>query len=312
MSRRPRIDVPGGTYYLVQVTHRHQTLFSTSDDYAHLESLLAGSVRRTHTKVFAYCWLPHALHLAVRTREIRVGRFMQGFTSGYARYVHAHSHERGHLFAQRFQSLLIDPNAWLPALVRYIHHAPVRANEATTPDDFPHSSHHAYAETASPAWLDRDTVRQLLHEQGLTTRLQQRAWLDTPPTAEELTLFGRNGTRHTRILGDAEFSQRLPRAHRPARSPATLTLMQLIEAIAIQQNATKEEILSLSRRRTSSLARALVAWHAVERRIATLGEVARLLQRDPSTLSKAVTRHRERHPALFRLDALTHLRSFQR
>ncbi len=306
MSRRPRIQIPDGTYYLLQVTSRHQPLFATDSDYAHLESLLAGTVRRTHTRVFAYCWLPHELHLAVRTRHVSVSRFMQGFTSRYARHVHAHSRERGHLFSQRFQSLLIDPQIWLPALVRYIHHAPVRAGCCTTPQAFSHSSHRAYVSTRKPPWLDTDMVRTLLDDRGIARGTPQDAYFAAEPTVEELDLLGRNGTRHTRMLGNPDFTSRPRHSHRPGQP--RITLSQLIDAIALTQDTTREEILSLSRRRAASLARALIAWHAVERRMATLAEVARILRRDSSTLSKAITRHRERHPELFRLDALTYLR----
>ena len=305
MSRRPRIQVPGGTYYLVQFTSRRQPLFENASDYTHLEHLLAGTIRRTRAKVFAFCWLPHELHLAVQMNDATPGRFMQGFTSRYAQYVHRHTDDRGHLFAQRFSSLLIDPEVWLPQLVRYIHYAAVGGGESSFPS-YAHSSHHIYTGNRSPSWLDTDTVLRLLHQRGIATTAQQISYFNADPTTEELRLFG-NGKRHTRILGDSTFRQRLPRAHRPVTSG--LTLSRLIDIIAISQSTSREEILSLSRRRTAALARALIAWHATERRIATLSEVAQLLRRDPSTLSKAISRHRNTYPGLFRLDAFTHLSS---
>jgi len=155
MSRRPRIQIAGGTYYLLQASSRHQPLFVHEDDYAHLEQLLASAVRRTRTRVFAYCWLSHELHLAVRTHDVAIGRFMQGFTSRYARYLHARTLEHGHLFSQRFRSLLIDPDAWLPALVRYIHYAPIRAGVARRPQEAAHSSHGAYAAMNVPPGFTR-------------------------------------------------------------------------------------------------------------------------------------------------------------
>ena len=62
--------------------------------------------------------------------------------------------------------------------------------------------------------------------------------------------------------------------------------------------------LSNSRQREVTLARALIAWYATERRVATLSEVARYLRRDPSTLSVAVSRYRLCRPELFKLTAL--------
>ncbi|HEY6645117.1 transposase [Povalibacter sp.] len=305
MSRRPRIQIPGGTYYVLQSTGHHHPLFHEQSDYAHLESLLARTGLRTHTTVYAFCWLPHTLHLAVRTRETPVSRFMQGFTSRYAQYVHGHSNDSGHLFAHRFQSVLIDPQAWLPALVRYIHHAPVRAGLCTHPRDYPHSSHGAFVGERRIGWLDTDTVPRLLREQGHSHDSQHTAYFETGSTTEELDLLSRNGKCHTRFLGDAEFAQRLPHAHRP--KPPRLTVAQLIDAVAVAQNIPREHILSISRSRRTALARSLIAWHATERRIATLTAVSRALRRDPSTLSKVIARNRVQHPDLFRLDALRHL-----
>jgi hypothetical protein len=66
----------------------------------------------------------------------------------------------------------------------------------------------------------------------------------------------------------------------------------------------REHVLSNSRQREVTLARALIAWYATERRVATLSEVARYLRRDPSTLSVAVSRYRLCRPELFKLTAL--------
>ena len=59
-----------------------------------------------------------------------------------------------------------------------------------------------------------------------------------------------------------------------------------------------------SRQRRLALARALITWYATERGVATLAEVARRLQRDPSTLFVAVERYRMLRPELFNLTAL--------
>src|SRR5262245_36086947 len=108
VPRQPRIQVPGATYYVLQASSRHQPLFQHESDYRMLETLLNRTLRRTRTEALAFCWMPHELHLAVRSAEVPVSRFMQGFTSHYAKYVHQRAREGGHLFLGRFHSLLID------------------------------------------------------------------------------------------------------------------------------------------------------------------------------------------------------------
>jgi hypothetical protein len=48
----------------------------------------------------------------------------------------------------------------------------------------------------------------------------------------------------------------------------------------------------------------LITWYATERGVATLAEVARRLERDPSTLFVGVERYRNLRPELFNLTAL--------
>jgi len=132
--------VPGGTYYLVQLVSRDQVLLHDEEDYLFVEASLRRCLIRTHTIALAYCWLPRALHLAVRSGDISVSRFMQGWTSSLARHLHRRSHEIGHVFRQRFQSVLLDPQAWLPELTRFIHHLPVREGLSVCAEHYPHSS----------------------------------------------------------------------------------------------------------------------------------------------------------------------------
>lgn len=304
MSRRPRIQLRGGTYYLLQISSAQQPLFRDGPDYQALEQLLVSALERTQTAALAFCWLPHELHLAVRSRDISVSRFMQGFTSRYAHHVHRRRRQIGHLFARRFQSLLIEPDAWLPALVRYIHHAPLRADLATSPATYPHSSHGIYLGQQRAAWVHTTPLFQILRRQGFT-RLDICAYLEAPPSVDEVGAFTAHAGRSTEILGDPAFLATLPRALRTPRTRVTLT--QLIDTCALTQGTSREEILSRSRSRAVSLTRALIAWHATERGIASLSAVARTLRRDPSTLSKAITRYRRLHPDLFRLDAFHHV-----
>ena len=304
MPRRPRIEIAGGTYYLLQVSSKHQPLFESEHDYSHLESLVANAVQRSRTEVLAFCWLPHELHLAVHSSDLPVSRFMQGFTARYAQFLHRRTREIGHLFQQRFQSLLIDPDAWLPALVRYIHHLPVHAGLAPAATHYDHSSVGAYLGTRSIAWLSTKAVLKTLEGRGMNLTTA-RAYLRAPPLPEESALFNSKPLARTRILGDSRFIESLPRRHR--HTSPRLTLTQLTEVVARSQDVARTEIFSTSRRREVVLARSLIAWHAMQRRIASLAQVSAHLGRDPSTLSKAIIRHRRQHPLLFRLDAFSHL-----
>lgn len=300
MSRRQRLHVPGGTYYIVQHGRPRQPIFSQPEDYALLERLLALTLKRTGARVLAYCWTPHAIHLTLQIDDISVGRFMQGVTSRYARSVHQQAGDSGHFFRQRYKAVLIDPDAYLLKLLHYIHHIPVFAGLAADVGDYTLSSHNAYLGRLVVPWLTTRTALRLIDNcDGAAT---YATLMSQAPTPQDLDLFRRCGTNDLGVIGSPEFLANLPR-HPPTYRTRT-SLDQIIHTVTCRLGVEREHVLSSSRQRELALARAVIAWYATERRIATLTEVARRLNRDPSTLSVAVNRYRVCRPELFKLTAL--------
>lgn len=300
MSRRQRLHVPGGTYYVVQQGSSRQPIFSGPDDYALFERLLAMTLRRTGARVHAYCWTANAIHLALQIDAVCVGRFMQGLTSRYARSVHQQAGESGHFFRQRYKAVLIDPDAYLLKLIHHIHQIPVIAGLAENTDTYSCSSHQAYLGRANVEWLTTRTALRLL-----TDGDQPGTYVDfmsQAPASQDAHLFEHGGTDDLRVIGGPEFLARLPRHSRTYRTRTSLD--QIIYTVTCRLGVEREHVLSNSRQRELTLARALIAWYASERGVATLSEVARRLRRDPSTLSVAVTRYRLCRPELFKLSAL--------
>jgi REP-associated tyrosine transposase len=300
MSRRQRLHVPGGTYYVVQRGSTTRPIFSQHQDYQLFERLLATALRRTGSRLHAYCWTPDAIHLALQIDSVSVGRFMQGITSRYARSIHERAAESGHFFRQRYKAILIDPNTYLLKLVRYIHHLPVLEALSSDPGTYPFTSHSAYLGRTETPWLTTRTALRMMN--GCDQNSEYAESMSVAASQEDRTLFEHGSKHDTRIVASREFLENLPRHLRVYRSK--LTLEQIIQTVTCRLGVDREHVLSNSRQREVTLARALIAWYATERRIATLSEVARYLRRDPSTLSVAVSRYRLCRPELFKLTAL--------
>jgi len=302
MSRRSRLHVPGGLYYVVQRSNARQPIFTDAEDYAVFEQLLAAMLGRCRARVHAFCWEQSALHLAVEISDVAIGRLMQRLTSQYARKVHQRHGESGHLFQQRYHALLIDPEVYLLRLIRHIHMAPVRASLVTDPNDYTLSSHQSYLGTTSIPWLTTQLGTRLLGHRSEPARQAYQRLMFEPPAPEEVVSFERGGPEDPRVLGDRDFMTIVPRHLRTYRS--TSSLDQVIDTVTRTLGVEREEVLSRSRQRRLALARALITWYATERGIATLAEVSRRLQRDPSTLFVAVERYRTLRPELFNIGSL--------
>jgi putative transposase len=304
MSRPLRIHVPDGTYYLIQRGGAGHSIFSCPDDYAFFEQLVPAALRRSRATAYAYCWTPDAIHLVVRVGEAPIGRMMQGLTSRYARQMHRRNGESGHFFRTRYQATLIDADAYLLKLIHYVHHIPVLTGLALHPDEYAYSSHRTYLGVAETPWVNTRAVLATLDVEEEPEAIYKEL-MAHPPAQHDLDLLRDGGASASRIVGRPEFLANLPRHARKYRSK--ISLEQIVCAVTQALGVERDHVMSSSRRRDLALARALIAWFAIERRVATLTEVARRLNRDPSTLSVAISRYSVSRPDLFRLNSLHYL-----
>ncbi len=90
--------------------------------------------------LLAYCLMGNHFHLALKIGLTPLSILMQRLLTGYA-LTFNHRHERtGHLFQARHESKLCLTDAYLAALIRYIHLNPVRAGLVSKPEDWVWSS----------------------------------------------------------------------------------------------------------------------------------------------------------------------------
>jgi hypothetical protein len=128
--------------------------------------------------------------------------------------------------------------------------------------------------------LTQQLYRQFMNGNGAASPQED----DTPPPS--------------RVPSDDQFFSWLRR--HAGKPPATVTVDQVIQAVARKMGVDRKRLLSTSRERRLTLTRALIGWHVTKNQIATLTEVSRQLGRDPSSVYTAYARYRAWRPQLFR------------
>jgi len=334
MTRPKKQHRPGGIHYVVLFGNGGQEIFQDDADRQNFIELLAVARARCNAEVFAFCLTRREARLVVRVSDVPVGRLVQRVATQYSRNNHAKYATAGYLFQHPYRAYLLEGTAHLLDIVRHVHRAPLEMGVTEDLDGYRWCSHRAYLGLESPEWLNRVPVLELLGadtaasdtrtageargENDLTQAYRRfmsepeamageggaEAETDTAGAAETTGAEVRVATAAddlpppSQLPSDDHFFNWLRR--HTGKPPATVTVDQVIQAVAKKMGVDRKRLLSTSRERRLTLTRALIGWHVTKNQIATLTEVSRQLGRDPSSVYTAYARYRAWRPQLFR------------
>lgn len=289
MSRQLRLHVPGGFYHVTLRGNHRQDIFRTPADRELLDGLVGDALVELGARVHAYCWMPNHVHLLAQVSDVPLGKFVLRIASGYARTYQRHLKTTGHLFERRYHAILVDADAYLLTLIRYIHLNPVRAGLVSDPAAYPWSSHREYLGRRRVSWVCTEFCLGMLANDRTKALPRYLAWMNEsgPNRWGEGCLV--TNTESPQVLGDEAFIKRIA-AIQP-RGFVTSTFEELIMECSRLFEIAPELIVSKSRARNLSPARAWLSRQAVMRGIATTSSVARQLNRSEAAIRGLLTRH---------------------
>src|SRR5574342_250887 len=127
MPRQARLDAPG-TLHHVRVRGIERTvLFRDDPDREDFLARLAALVAAGAFTIYAWALLPNHAHLLLQTGRRPLARSMRSLLTGYAGVFNRRHRRVGHLFQNRYKSIVVEAEPYMLELVRYIHLHPVRA-----------------------------------------------------------------------------------------------------------------------------------------------------------------------------------------
>ena len=329
MTRPKKQHRPGGIHYVVLFGNGGQEIFLDDADRQNFLDLLSVAQARCNAQIFAFFLGRRDARLVVRVADVPVGRLVQRVATQYSRNNHAKYSTAGYLFQHPYRAYLLDGTTHLLDIVRHVHLAPLEMEITDDLDGYRWCSHRAYLGLETVDWLHQEPVRELLgpvlEGQAGNAGTSGASAADDPMTGaaaagEKALLHGSAGLEQYRQLmsahrvGDeAGASDAPPRSQSPSddqffswlrrhagKPPASVTVDQVIQAVAKKMGVDRKRLLSTSRERRLTLTRALIGWHVTKNQIATLTEVSRQLGRDPSSVYTAYARYRAWRPQLFR------------
>jgi REP element-mobilizing transposase RayT len=223
------------------------------DRLAYLE-YLTKAVRGFGSTVLAWSLMTNHVHLLIRTGARPLDRLMQILGTNYARYFNRRHRRRGYVFQGRYDSSLIEEDAYLLAAIRYVHLNPVKAGIVATVEqlvDYPWTGHGALMGHASPPFQDVAAVLSLFDDDLEEARRCLRDWMAADGPCDYEALLAAGG--HQNLGGGAIVVSGSP-LHRNARAAGSPDFADEVLRELEGQSATAVA----SRRRRWDLDRALI------------------------------------------------------
>ncbi len=320
MPRQARLDIPGALHHIMVRGINKAAIFRDDEDKSRFLERLGQNVTEGKCTVYAWVLMSNHVHILFKSGKEGISSVMRRLLTWYAQYYNRRHHRTGHLFENRYKSVLCEEDNYLLALVRYIHLNPLRAKIVKTVEEldrYPWSGHRDIAGKSKKPWMDTDYV---LSQFGSTRRKALHAYRNfmreeiSHAESKELTGGGlirsqggwsqvlasrRRGQREEfdeRILGGGDFVSKVlkeaeDRQLRQLRNRrAGRTIQMIIDEECRKAGIGPAELMGGSKRRKVSAARSVIAIRSRDQLGLSSAEIARHVGVNTSSITRAIER----------------------
>jgi len=119
-------------------------LFLDDKDRESFLDRLAVILEEIQTQCYAWALIPNHFHLLLRTGPTPLSKVMRRLMTGYAVTFNKRHKRSGHLFQNRYKSIICEEDPYLLELIRYVHLNPLRAElvqDLNELDNYPWAGH---------------------------------------------------------------------------------------------------------------------------------------------------------------------------
>jgi putative transposase len=290
MARPLRIEFAGAIWHVTSRGNERRAIVRDDVDREAWLEVLGQVVEWLGWRLHAYVLMTNHYHLLVETPEPNLSRGMRELNGRYGQRFNRRHERAGHLFQGRFRGILVEKEAHLLELCRYVALNPVRAGVVERPGDWPWSSYRATAgRCPAPEWLE---VRWTLRQFGASLETARRRYREF--VAEGAGARPWEGLVGQVDLGGEAFRERLAEMAKGARDrreipsrqrrPWAPSLERLCESVASASGTRVAHIVD----GRGGAERMLVAFLGRELCRERLGPIAELLRVDIGRVSQLV------------------------
>jgi putative transposase len=316
MPRQARLDVPGALHHIMVRGLDKTNIFRDDEDRVRFLERLGLTVSDGKCTVYAWVLMDNHVHILFKSGKQGISAVMRKLLTWYAQYFNRKHRRTGHLFENRYKSILCDEDNYFLALIRYIHLNPIRANIVTTLeqlDSYPWSGHRTLIGKAKHPWMDAEyalsefgtTRRKAINEyrrfmqtglnQGQLSELTGGGLVRSKGGWSQVLSARRSGRKEgfdERILGGGDFvnailkeaEEKTTRQLKFRRSGKTID--KIIDEECKKERISVNELKGGGRRRKVSTLRATIAKRGLDELGLSMAEIARYVGVTTSSIAK--------------------------
>ncbi len=161
MPRKARLDAPGTLHHVMIRGLEGRDIFRNDGDRENFLARLGQLVKKTGDRILAWSLMDNHVHLLLFSGPSGLSTLMRRLLTGYAGWFNRKHGRIGHLFQNRYKSIVCEEETYLLELVRYIHLNPCRASTVKSLeelDSYRWSGHGVLIGKNRNDWQERDYV----------------------------------------------------------------------------------------------------------------------------------------------------------
>jgi REP element-mobilizing transposase RayT len=308
MPRHARIDIPGLLQHVIVRGIERRPIFFDDQDREAFLSRLRILLLETETDCYAWALLDNHLHLLLRPRQRTLAEIMRRLLTGYAVVFNLRHNRAGHLFQNRYKSIVCDNDPYLLELVRYIHLNPVRAGmvgDLETLAAFPWCGHSELLGRSSMPVIRVDEVLTLFSSQRKAAQKNYESFITDGLHARPMIKLSSGGRRSSkaldptiaedavfddRILGGGQFVEQVLNASNTVQNNHRMPFTELVQRVANCLQIAPATLSAPSKERSIVRAKAVIC-HVAVRKLGIKGvDVAATLGYSSTAVTQAAKR----------------------
>jgi REP element-mobilizing transposase RayT len=325
MPRQARLDAPGTLHHVIVRGIERRKIVDDDQDRRDFASRMGTIASETSTSIYAWALMTNHAHIFLRSGPSGLPEFMKRLLTGYAISYNRRHRRHGHLFQNRYKSIICEEDPYFKELVRYIHLNPLRTKLVESLgrlDQYRWCGHSVLLGRVKNEWQDRDYVlrwfgakegeakkayRQFVKkgvDQGRRSDLVGGGLIRSQGGWSAVKAMRRLGVREKsdeRILGSGEFVKQLigqsdkTRKEQFSVQERLQRASYLVKKVCKKEKVTVEALEAGSRRQKVSKVRSQLAEKLVEECGLSLTEAGRHLGVSPSAVAKTMSRQDKRN-----------------